>query len=63
MSLYDKSWERLLRIVSLKWVNKTEMLSTVLKPLRFTSLMKASEIHMAFMPKADSRISSPGTSG
>ena len=50
-------------MTSLRWVNSTESVSTVLKPWRFTSLTNASETLIAFMPKAGSRTSSPGTIG
>ena len=50
-------------MTSLRCVSSTDILSMGLKPARLASATKASEIQLAFMPNAGSRVSSPGTSG
>ena len=48
-------------MTSLRWVSSTEIGSIGLKPSRLASLTNASGMLIAFMPKAGSRTSSPGS--
>ena len=50
-------------MTSLRCVSSTEIVSAILKPSFLTSSRKVSDTHIAFIPKAGSIVSSPGTSG